>query len=238
MPIAASTSSASGPASVARGRDGPPRPRRPGGSPGPARAWHRGSARRRDERDHRAGGAREPAEQAQHEAGAERPPYAITSPRSAKNSPNVTALSPSAEQRPDARAAGPRPLSASPRPARRSPPTSAGRAGAARAGRSARRGSASRRSRGTARSARAARPGRAAPRRPRSRRVRDPRGRSAAGAVILRQLEPGARPRWTGAIVPGFSIAANRAQACSQPSRVSGHRSTGSDSGAPATQMP
>src|SRR5215468_2468933 len=42
----------------------------------------------------------------------------------------------------------------------------------------------------------------------------------------------------TTVIVSGVSSATNRVQACSQPSRFSGQRSSGSDSGAPTAQIP
>ena len=71
---------------------------------------------------------------------------------------------------------------------------------------------------------------------------------TAAGAYehVLNDLAPSftrgsanlARGRAASWIVPGVSIVVNRVQACVQPSRVSGHRSIGSDSGAPFTQMP
>jgi len=47
-----------------------------------------------------------------------------------------------------------------------------------------------------------------------------------------------ARGRSAAVIVPGVSIAAKRVHAWVHPSRVSGHRSIGSDSGAPVTQIP
>ena len=109
MPTAASSSSAIGPASVARGRDGPPQPPRAGQVAGLGAAWHRGDgARRRDERDHRAGGAREPAEQAQHEAGPE-PAVRDHLAEIREEQPERHRAQPGAEQRPDARAAGPCP---------------------------------------------------------------------------------------------------------------------------------
>ena len=70
----------------------------------------------------------------------------------------------------------------------------------------------------------------------------DPLAGPAPGSAVAR-LDFSIVPRpircdGTGAMVPGTSTVANRLQACSQPSRVSGHRSTGASYGAPTTQMP
>ena len=66
--------------------------------------------------------------------------------------------------------------------------------------------------------------------------AREPRLGPGALAGVMGRVTGGVfRP--AGTIVPGASMVTNRAHAADQPSGVSGHRSSGSERGAPVTQM-